>query len=211
MRLLLQGALALSLLAGCGMIPGLPGAADDETTAQTEAYYRTMSADEASGSVAVDPRADRMRAHFARIDANGDGQVSYEEFLAAVPAGGRGMPKPGDVFDRIDDDGDGRIRGDEFRDGHRRGGRPGPGARKRGGRHGRGKGHPSMGRPPFPPPFPPPFGHPGRPPFPPPASGDLPPAPPPASGDLPPAPPPATGDLPPAPPATEDAPVVPAE
>ncbi|MEB3205103.1 MAG: EF-hand domain-containing protein [Candidatus Sericytochromatia bacterium] len=214
MRRLLVGALALSMLAGCGVLPGLPGTAEDETAIQTQEYYRVMNAEagaSASGSAAVDPRSDRMKALFAKADANGDGQVSYEEFVAALPPGGRGMPRPGDVFDRIDDDGNGGIGDDEFRGGHERRGRPGPGGKKRGGKkggkHGRGHGQPGMGRPPFPPPF----GHPGRPPFPPPgmppASGDLPPAPP-ASGDVPPLPPapPASGDVPP-PPASGDAPV----
>jgi len=215
MRRLLVGALALSVLAGCGVLPGLADATDDETAVRTQEYYRVMNAEAgapASGSAGVDPRSDRMKTLFAKADANGDGQVSYEEFVAALPPGGRGMPRPGDVFDRIDDDGNGGIGDDEFRGGHERRGRPGPGGKKRGGKkggkHGRGHGQPSMGRPPFPPPF---FAPPGRPPFPPPgmppASGDLPPAPP-ASGDVPPLPPapPASGDVPP-PPASGDAPV----
>jgi hypothetical protein len=184
------GALFAGTLSACGALPGATdlGAADDATAKATRNFYAVMGLSDAApadatasvGAPAAGRQASRearMKDRFAKLDADGDGQVSSDEFRAAAPGPRQGVADAGAVFDRIDDDGNGGIGDDEFRGGHERRGRPGPGGKKRGGKHG----EPGMGRPPFPPP--------GMPP----ASGDLPPAPL-ASGDV--LPPPASGDAP---------------
>ncbi|MEB3238176.1 MAG: EF-hand domain-containing protein [Candidatus Sericytochromatia bacterium] len=149
----LLGALVAGTLSACGTLPGVTtlGSGDDATTAATRNFYSVMglgdavsAEDAATGDVSVPgqppDREARMRARFARFDANGDGQVSYDEFLAAAPGPRQGVPDAGAVFDRIDDDASAGIGSDEFRAGCDRKGRPGPGEMKRGGKRGHGPG-----------------------------------------------------------------------
>ena len=58
-------------------------------------------------------RARHARAGFAKADANGDGRISRDEFLARAAA----------RFDRLDANKDGALTTDELRAGHHRGGR----------------------------------------------------------------------------------------
>jgi len=147
------GVLFAGTLSACGALPGATdlGAADDATATATRNFYAVMGLSDAApadatasvGAPAAGRQASRearMKDRFAKLDANGDGQVSYDEFLAGAPGPRQGMADAGAVFDRIDDDASEGIGHDEFRAGCDRKGRPGPGEMKRGGKRGHGEG-----------------------------------------------------------------------
>jgi len=149
----LLGVLVAGTLSACGTLPGATnlGAADDATTTATRNFYAVMGLSDAApadatasaGAPAAGNQASgeaRMKDRFAKLDANGDGQVTYEEFVAAAPGARQGVSDAGAVFDRIDDDASEGIGHDEFRAGSDRKGRPGPGEMKRGGKRGHGEG-----------------------------------------------------------------------
>lgn len=60
-------------------------------------------------------RASMQQEMFKRIDQDGDGSVTKDEFLKGAPQGARGGggPNPGDVFSQIDRNSDGSIDEDE--------------------------------------------------------------------------------------------------
>ena len=169
-------AVTSATLVGCGVLPGTSAIStgDDAATSSTQAFYRVLGLDgtasDAPASDSVQPggprsapsaagREARIKARFAKLDANGDGQVTYEEFMAGAPGVPQGVSDPGAVFDRIDDNADGGIAEGELRDGCARGGHPGPGEMRRGGkgrqgghrgRGAHGRGHGPDARPPVP-------------------------------------------------------------
>ncbi len=67
------------------------------------------------GSGGFIDHAQRRQEMFAKIDSDGDGQFSLEEFEAAKPANAPAdAPAAADIFSEIDADGDGFVSEDEF-------------------------------------------------------------------------------------------------
>ncbi|MBI5323516.1 EF-hand domain-containing protein [Bradyrhizobium sp.] len=54
-------------------------------------------------------RADALKDLFAKIDADGDGKISKDEFEDALGAGGTNLAKADDVFGKLDRDGDNSV------------------------------------------------------------------------------------------------------
>lgn len=128
--------LAAALCASEGEASSPPGGERRPPGFSPEEMFQKADADKdgkvtlAELTTALDARMKSEReGMFARIDANGDGQVSKEEFLAFEPPGQDGDgkkrrrgPDPAEMFKRHDRNGDGVITVDEVkRPDHREG------------------------------------------------------------------------------------------
>ncbi|WP_417821433.1 EF-hand domain-containing protein [Terasakiella sp.] len=66
-------------------------------------------------SSALDYARQRREEMFAKIDSDGDGQFTLEEFEAAKPADApTGGPSSAELFSQMDSDGDGSVSEEEF-------------------------------------------------------------------------------------------------
>jgi hypothetical protein len=54
-------------------------------------------------------RGEALKGLFARIDADGDGKITKDEFEDALGAGGTNLEQADDVFGKLDRDGDGSV------------------------------------------------------------------------------------------------------
>jgi len=54
-------------------------------------------------------RGEALKDLFARIDADGDGKITKDEFEEALGAGGTNLERADDVFGKLDKDGDGKV------------------------------------------------------------------------------------------------------
>ncbi len=141
--------IAAALCAGEGPPPhaGPPGGPPGQRPDQSpEEMFQKADVDK-DGKVTLAELTAAIEAHmqgqreaaFTRMDSNGDGQISKEEFLAFEPPGQDGKdgakqrrgPDPAEIFKRMDRNGDGVITADEAK-------RPEPG--KGGPREGKGDG-----------------------------------------------------------------------
>lgn len=59
-------------------------------------------------------REDALKDLFSKIDANGDGKITKDEFENALGAGGSNVAQADDVFGKLDEDGDGSVSLDEM-------------------------------------------------------------------------------------------------
>ena len=59
-------------------------------------------------------REDALKDLFSKIDADGDGKITKDEFENALGAGGTNLAKADDVFGKLDKDGDGSVTMDEM-------------------------------------------------------------------------------------------------
>lgn len=59
-------------------------------------------------------REDALKSLFAKIDGDGDGKITKDEFEKALGAGGTNIAQADDVFGKLDKDGDGSVSLDEM-------------------------------------------------------------------------------------------------
>jgi len=59
-------------------------------------------------------REDALKDLFSKIDADGDGKITKDEFEKALGAGGTNTAQADDVFSKLDKDGDGSVTSDEM-------------------------------------------------------------------------------------------------
>jgi len=59
-------------------------------------------------------REDALKDLFSKIDADGDGKITKDEFENALGAGGTNLAQADDVFGKLDKDGDGSVSLDEL-------------------------------------------------------------------------------------------------
>jgi hypothetical protein len=59
-------------------------------------------------------REDALKGLFSKIDADGDGKITKDEFEKALGAGGTNLAKADEVFDKLNKDGDDTISFDEM-------------------------------------------------------------------------------------------------
>ena len=90
--------------------PGAGPAAGGGAHISPETMSALLAAQSQSGT-AFQPmsRQDALKNLFARIDADGDGKISKDEFEDALGAGGTNLAKADDVFGKLDSDGDGSV------------------------------------------------------------------------------------------------------
>lgn len=90
--------------------PGAGPAAGGGAHISPETMSALLAAQSQSGT-AFQPmsRQDALKDLFARIDADGDGKISKDEFEDALGAGGTNLTQADDVFGKLDRDGDGSV------------------------------------------------------------------------------------------------------
>src|SRR6202008_2696629 len=59
-------------------------------------------------------REDALKDLFSKIDADGDGKITKDEFEKALDAGGTNTAQADDVFGKLDKDGNGSVSMDEM-------------------------------------------------------------------------------------------------
>ena len=95
--------------AGAGPAPGGGAQISPETMSallaaqsQSGAQFQPMS------------REDALKDLFSKIDADGDGKITKDEFENALGAGGTNLAQADDVFSKLDKNGDGSVAMDEM-------------------------------------------------------------------------------------------------
>jgi EF hand/EF-hand domain len=78
------------------------------------ALIAAQSQSAASGTAPTDP-PQALQDLFSRIDTNGDGAITKQEFEQALGAGGTNIAAADDVFNKLDTNGDGTVRLDELK------------------------------------------------------------------------------------------------
>ena len=97
--------------AGIGAGPAAGGGAH----ISPETMSALLAAQSQSGT-AFQPmsREDALKDLFSKIDADGDGKITKDEFENALGAGGTNLAQADDVFGKLDKDGDGKVTMDEM-------------------------------------------------------------------------------------------------
>ena len=97
--------------AGIGAGPAAGGGAH----ISPETMSALLAAQSQSGT-AFQPmsREDALKDLFSKIDADGDGKITKDEFENALGAGGTNLAQADDVFGKLDKDGDGSVTMDEM-------------------------------------------------------------------------------------------------
>ncbi len=97
--------------AGIGAGPAAGGGAH----ISPETMSALLAAQSQSGT-AFQPmsREDALKDLFSKIDADGDGKITKDEFENALGAGGTNLAQADDVFGKLDKDGDGKVTLDEM-------------------------------------------------------------------------------------------------
>jgi hypothetical protein len=97
--------------AGAGAHPAFGGGAQ----IAPETMSALLAAQSQSGT-AFQPmsREDALKDLFSKIDADGDGKISKDEFENALGAGGTNLAQADDVFGKLDKDGDSSVTMDEM-------------------------------------------------------------------------------------------------
>ena len=107
----LPAALALLLLpvvmVGCQAAGGNAASAE----AMTLVNQGDVDQDDAVDRAELDAWIDRR---FAEFDADADGEIDRDEYVASAPAMAGRRVEPAQIFDRRDANGDGRLTRDEF-------------------------------------------------------------------------------------------------
>lgn len=85
------------------------------TNISPETMSALLAAQSQSGT-AFQPmsREDALKDLFSKIDADGDGKITKDEFEKALGAGGTNIAQADDVFGKLDKDGDGSVSLDEM-------------------------------------------------------------------------------------------------
>jgi Ca2+-binding EF-hand superfamily protein len=111
-------ALALAALA----LPGAQAADKDGATKSRTGYFERLDTDK-DGAVTLQEMTTVHHARFAKIDANGDGSVTRDEFMAysakpkpanAKPSDTKASERKAKYFERLDADKSGAISGQEW-------------------------------------------------------------------------------------------------
>ena len=79
--------------------------------AQSQSSTATTTSTSSSSSTSP---SSALQDLFSQIDANGDGQISKDEFESALGAGGTNTAQADDVFSKMDKNGDGSVSLDEM-------------------------------------------------------------------------------------------------
>ena len=96
-----------------GLSGGGPGGV--QISPQTmSALIAAQSESGASNTAPTDP-SQALQDLFSQIDANGDGNITKQEFESALGAGGTNLAAADDVFSKLDSNGDGSVSIDELK------------------------------------------------------------------------------------------------